>query len=188
MRFKISLIVLTLTLCGCVTKPAGETYNPKHIEIDSENSLVIIFLEDDNKGVFGRENRFSWIVTDGQRELATISNGTYFTYQTKPGVIELNAALLKGDLYLPIDVVDVILDGITAIQNIDNNKNLKYEFLHKMTVEKGQIYYLKWNVTFPKKIVWGGPDPIVTLEQVSKETGEIGLSGLSKALTSGKYK
>ena len=186
MYIKILVIISIFSLSGCITKPTGEKYSGKPFEVDSESALLVIYLEDDKKGIFGKEYRFSWLVTAGKTELATISNGTYFTYQLSSGVVELSAALLKGDVYFPTNTVGFLLDGIKAAQNQRNNKNIEFKPLHKMIVDKGEIYYLKWNVTYPRKIVWGGPNPIGSLEHVSADIGEVGVNGLSKALASGK--
>lgn len=171
----ITLLTLVIFMCGCASKPRGPVFDSNQISIEPSKALIFIYRENNFTG-----SANSWILADHGKNLAVISNNTYYAHSVAPGKVVFSAARLVSPLYAPTSASSALLDAITAIGAIRTNSNPEFKELHTLDVEAGKTYYFRWKVD--TKFAAGSTPLLV---KVDENQGKKELEG---KLLAGKYK
>nr|WP_136251313.1 hypothetical protein [Ningiella ruwaisensis] len=136
-------IISTLFLFGCASQPQGELFSNKDLQADSKSAKIVIY----NNQFFGSANSF--LLSDGQRDLAVLSYKSYTEFDTEPGTLELFADLRQSPPYFlnyPFDAINSISAALTAAEASNANNKVEMNRFASLNVEAGKRYFYRLEV------------------------------------------
>ncbi len=167
-----TMLFATAFLFGCASKPVGESFVKQDTAADTDKARVFIYK---NKQLYG--SAFSWLITEGDTELAVMSTNTYFVFDSTPKMLTLKADLRSTPTYFATSPLGVVMDTIGAANAHETNSKIKLEELHTFSASPGTTYYFR--LEFKHDVV-SSPQPY--LVAVSEEDALKEMQGTRLAL------
>lgn len=133
-----AILLAAAFLFGCASKPVGESYVMQDSAVDTNKARVFIYK---NKQLYG--SAFSWLITEGDTELAVMSTNTYFVFDSTPKTLSLKADLRTTPTYIPTSPLGVVMDTIGAANAHETNSKIELEDLHTFSASAGATYYFR---------------------------------------------
>ncbi|GGA90542.1 hypothetical protein GCM10011369_35840 [Neiella marina] len=163
LEYRWLLALITTALIGCAAKPVGDKFSSSIAPPAADEAQIIIY----NNRAFGYG--YSWLIADGQDEIAILSSYSYLNYLAAPGQVRLSADLRVTPLYTPTSYFDLGTSIAKAAHAHEINTEILFEELATLSVQAGKTHYYRLEMQYggqfrPKPYLVEVPEAVASTE------------------------